>query len=1026
MNFSGSKKKTINIKDLFIAPKFNELESIATNSKGKPKKLNHEQQESIHRTGEFSVDSVQFPGQKHRWRLSNILQKGSERSTETMYKNLSNVSHLFGNNQSKSDFYKKILFAVVVAREFLFGDNFGLKNAINGWSEGIVNILDILVGLPHLESLSIEDKVQEERMRFLVCELNAKEKERIKEIVINLRECNHSKEKHTFLNLPYIFFNTKNKSIDMRIYNNEAMEKIMPILIRIVKAESEGWFPEFRDKLISELKEQNAGNNEIEKQVNKKTKNEYLKRVCKAIQTDKIIQEAGEGIAELLINQLKAGMISQEALELVNEEIENQLKNKEVTLKKKNPICSKTKDWLERKLSEKEAELRFEKQFEPYEKAIDDCQTEGLDQHAYFLSRDLSFLKNQEPVLRKELQDNMKKPSEIFNFKTRIWNPKNWEINQRSDNQSKKIKTLIHSKPDDFGPFDNRDGPSFTLSKNTVRTNSTGNLFWRWTNFCHGVWSFIWNFMFWLGIVVPFCSSFSLRSLFCLDEFYPNYILSQRNGALYKDPESRTETLASKLKTLWKHIATKRKEFEAMPDLGLLGKSVARHLNKFVNYFLKGFFGSLLILLCFPISCLVVSSVCMTLALLAPILFPPLALVGILFSVIFCDYMSASIALVPSLFLNIVYCGIFLPLVSFFVAFVCCPVGALFIVLFSLTRKTLRQIWDSVLFHLVIKKRARIPASNTFIAKRIAGPGMASDYFYQVKTEQVLVALEAEMEIEELEAYRVQMADIISSPLVDYHKFVLNTMRPLSLAVTKDPKGPYQLVSNNTSGLLASLQEKVNDRINQLRLGLSHNMKQRIKLSERELKLALSRGAAMTSKFYPEHVIARTKGAEIEFWERRSLKLNDWVGLTSKLYSSIFDQEFLTPMQEEDITFQLKVDHWNLSRYVNMVIESDWHDDLDITRAVRSPKGNMEIPAPYFDPSLFNPSSTSFAHNLRPSKQPAGLNFRWAVIKQRRPNPPIRLSFPLPVPHPAKLVLIIHNRDSEDPIGLEHSQRIIQ
>ena len=95
---SGSKKKPIGIKDLFTAPNFNELEAVATDSKGKPKKLSHEQIESIHRSGEFSVDSIEFPGQKHIWRLSNILQKGSDRSTETMHTNFSIAVELFGKN----------------------------------------------------------------------------------------------------------------------------------------------------------------------------------------------------------------------------------------------------------------------------------------------------------------------------------------------------------------------------------------------------------------------------------------------------------------------------------------------------------------------------------------------------------------------------------------------------------------------------------------------------------------------------------------------------------------------------------------------------------------------------------------------------------------------------------------------------------------------------------------------------------------------------------------------------------------
>eukprot|EP00092_Neocalanus_flemingeri_P037052 GFUD01040338.1.p1 GENE.GFUD01040338.1~~GFUD01040338.1.p1 ORF type:complete len:1135 (+),score=193.14 GFUD01040338.1:117-3521(+) len=1007
---SGPKKKTINIKDLFIAPKFNELEAIATNSQGNPKKLTHEQIQNIHRTGEFSVDSVQFPGQKHTWRLSNILQKGSERSTETMYRNFSSATQLF----------------VVLARELMVGDDFSMRQSINGWSEGFMNILEILIGLPHLETSDIEDKLQEERIKFLVCELNSKDRETTEKIVAFLQQARDSKSLSKLANilpkLPYVFYNLRNNDIDLRLHNEELRSRLKPTLTRIMKTESEGWFPEFRENLIYELKEKNVGNNEIEKQVNKIVMEEYLKRVCKAIQAEKIIQEAGEGITELLVNQLKAGIICQEALETVKEDIKKQLNDEEEQLKIKNPICSQIKAWMERKLKEKESKLTLENQWTAHNKALDACQSAGLEQHAYFLSRDLAFLKNQEPVLRRELKENMKMPVKTFEFETRIWNPNNWKITLKSNNESKRVATVIHSEPDEFEHFDNVEGTSFIINKDVVRTNSTGNAFWRWTNLFHGVWSCIWNFIFWFGIVVPFCSGLSFRSLFCLEEFYPDYKLSQKNGALYKDPESRTETLASRLKILWKHVADKRKEFEAMPDRGLLGKSVSRHINRFNNYFLKGFFGSLMIILFFPICCLAVSSLSIMFALIGPFLIPPFALFGLLMSVLFMDYLYPSVALFPSLIWNILFTGIFTPLASFVVAFVFCPVAAFFIVVFAVLRKSFRQIWDSFLFHLVLKKRARVPAFNNFIAKRIEGPGMASNFFYQVKTEQVLVALEAQMELEELEAFRVQLGDIISSPLEDYHKFIANTMRPFSLTVTKGLGGPYQRLATETSDLLASLGKKVDFRMSQLRLELSPNMKERIKLSERELKLALGRGASMTCGFYPQHIIARTKGGEIEFWEKRRLRLNDWVGLTSKLYSTIFTPEFLTPMQEEDTTFKLKIDHWNLSRYLNMVIESDWHDDLDITQAVRSPKGNLEIPAPSLDPSLFNPSAeiNQYRSTFKSNKR-----FRWALVRRKRPNPQPRLCVPLPVPHPAELILIIHNQDSKVHIELENSQKII-
>lgn len=248
-------------------------------------------------------------------------------------------------------------------------------------------------------------------------------------------------------------------------------------------------------------------------------------------------------------------------------------------------------------------------------------------------------------------------------------------------------------------------------------------------------------------------------------------------------------------------------------------------------------------------------------------------------------------------------------------------------------------------------------------------------------------------------------------------------MRPLSLGVNKQGPGPYQQLSKEEGELLSSLSEKVNTRLTQLRLTLPSGMKKKIKLSERELKLALSRGAAMVQTFYPDHVIARSKTGEEEFWSSRSLKLNDWVGLTSSLYSEIFSAEFLTPMQEADTTFQLRVEHWNLTRYLNMVLESDWHDDTDVARAVHTPRGNIHIHSPYLDPSLFNPLATTGTHL---ASLAARDNRRWAVLTRRSVNLLPRLCVPLPVPHPAEVAIIIFNRDSEDQVSMESCRPIIR
>ena len=68
------------------------------------------------------------------------------------------------------------------------------------------------------------------------------------------------------------------------------------------------------------------------------------------------------------------------------------------------------------------------------------------------------------------------------------------------------------------------------------------------------------------------------------------------------------------------------------------------------------------------------------------------------------------------------------------------PIAAAVIAAWAVARKSLRHAWDITIFELVIRKRARVPAGDSFVARRIGGPGMAGNFFYQIKTEQALVA----------------------------------------------------------------------------------------------------------------------------------------------------------------------------------------------------------------------------------------------------------------------------------------------
>ena len=134
-----------------------------------------------------------------------------------------------------------------------------------------------------------------------------------------------------------------------------------------------------------------------------------------------------------------------------------------------------------------------------------------------------------------------------------------------------------------------------------------------------------------------------------------------------------------------------------------------------------------------------------------------------LLAFLFCDFEGQdkwTTALVPNLVVNFVGKGILQPLFCVLVAFVICPILSLIGAIFSVVRRALRDAYDAVIFQLLIKKYARIPISDNFLAKRLAGPGMAANYYFQIKIEQALAALETAMDLDRLVAYHVSSLSV--------------------------------------------------------------------------------------------------------------------------------------------------------------------------------------------------------------------------------------------------------------------------
>lgn len=120
--------------------------------------------------------------------------------------------------------------------------------------------------------------------------------------------------------------------------------------------------------------------------------------------------------------------------------------------------------------------------------------------------------------------------------------------------------------------------------------------------------------------------------------------------------------------------------------------------------------------------------------------------------------------------------------------------------------------------------------------KRIEGPGLTGDYYFQIRPEQALAAFEAKMELDELSVFQHTMETKILQPQKDFSQFVEACFGPFSAQLAKS--GPYKVLEKEGQDLVGALHEKLERRRRDLQTGLSVGVKSKIKLTTAELKVS--------------------------------------------------------------------------------------------------------------------------------------------------------------------------------------------
>ncbi|CAH0579011.1 unnamed protein product [Chrysodeixis includens] len=977
--------------DIIVPPPCDELDAAALDAGVEPHPLSAKQLHAIREKGEFEVPSRHFPGQTHVWRVAGWLQRGRARAREELYRHVARALALI----------------VVVARDRLLRDE--LLSVIAGAKsllQGLHRLLDLAFGMPSLEARDLDKKIREERSRYLVAELICKpeHQEDIAALAAWVtRAMRRAAAEKTDARepprppppVPCLYTTPQRTQVDLRLYRRELVRRAASTLQSLLERESRGWFLHFRERRAAQLASQKMPMKDIEEEVREAAMREYVSRVCQAVLASEPLAALGPDVPGLLAAQLRASAIVTRAEEGVRRKLEASLATAEARICATHPILSRADAWRKEKLAVAALRLQNELRWTPMEDAAAAMQAHKLHQHRYFLLRDLAFLRDREPLLMKELRSAVS-PTRSFTWATRIWRASGWVVVRHFRGRRERVPTVLSARATSIvTPRSDPSQPVFLVHRDTQRTTTTRWPAWRLLNLAHRTWCWCWNIMFVLGVLVPWCSVLSLRTLLCIKPFVPDYELSQVNGTLFPKRSSETQTMWSRLLTLWRHVSKERTRFETEPDTGLLGKGLSRQANRIWNYGIVGGLGSAGLLLGFPIVALAACTVCGLLALAAPLWLPPLALglhaTNALVYDVDCpdpDKLNRWFVLLEVLIWRIGVLGIIQPLAALIVAVILCPLGALLLLVGGAMWWGLRGAWERVAWRGVLARGARVPAHDSAFCRRVRGPGLHTRTYYQITSGQALAAVCARAELDALATWVTEVEHAIERPLRDYEHFVQACFGPFSVQIAKT--GSYKQLEKECNSLTASLREKASARRRELALGLSDAARARVRMTSQDLRRAVQACA---------QELARACGAAAradEWWAARGLDAPDWHALAANTLVEVFDAEVLVALEASEARLPLE------------------RGEAERAWAARCGRHTAppDVLAERDDWGAATPMGVwcEWGGSALPRVSPPALEA--AAFSPRAPHNP-------PVPHPAAVALVLHNRESDNPVPLD-------
>uniref|UniRef100_A0A6B2KY87 Uncharacterized protein n=1 Tax=Arcella intermedia TaxID=1963864 RepID=A0A6B2KY87_9EUKA len=673
----------------------------------------------------------------------------------------------------------------------------------------------------------------------------------------------------------------------------------------------------FREEFIRGHKEDGLSEMELTKLLEDETIHLANERLLKAVERDEKLDWFHPLLPGFAVSYFRLFLMVENMSYVRQNEISEKTEEVRSRLKREYPIRSLIPAWLDFYVS-KEVSQYFEateKRKPPVlHQILQKAKEAKIQYFPYFLQKQIDFLDEQTSI-----ENNLRSqqdPSNEYSLYAQIWNPKNWII---ETHKSKGEITYSAKKWDEFKV-------------------SSSHLGWRWKSLGIRSWCWFKNGFYYTFIVAFLHGPLSLRALFTPSAYYPSKKLNKFTGKLETDTSTKVETFLSRIASVWASVDKSIDDFEKLPDEGILGKNVSRIFNRFWNYVVKGLGGTALLVVFFPAMCAISVVVSFVLSLYAPLWSPILSIIQWLWSILIYDF-DYSYHLYPRT----------LPLFQVFFKFGILGIGqiaaclllvflhpqfALLLGALVVTRHSLRYIYDFTLYHVILKRLARVPAVDNFLARRTAGPGLRGDWFFQIETDIALIALQLYLESIEVNEYRARVQKKVMESSQRFTILEKEIFETFGLSFSSEHQSKRDVESRNLE-ILKLLEDKIDDYKKKIAITSNNNYPRNIKQTAQALAITIETGSKIVEEFYQQNIFYYMSQEEIkEFWAGKKLAEGDWVGLTRQHFNTIFQgsEPFTVPVDENN-DFSLKVQHLNLSRFAKMIYDAKPRDDLDLVTA---------------------------------------------------------------------------------------------